>query len=42
MEQICGLLFMNINRLDAKNKNINLHSKLYMLFVHNRRKKIKN
>jgi hypothetical protein len=24
---------MNINRLDAKNKNINLHNKLYMLFI---------
>jgi hypothetical protein len=33
---------MNINRLDAKNNNINLYSKFYMLFVHNRRKKTKN
>jgi hypothetical protein len=32
---------MKINSLNAKNKNINLHSKLYMLFVHNRRKKTK-
>jgi hypothetical protein len=29
---------MNINRLNAKNKNINLHSKFYMLLVHNRKK----
>jgi hypothetical protein len=35
---------MIINSLNAKNKNknINLHSKLYMIFVHNRRKKTKN
>jgi hypothetical protein len=35
-------IFVKINRLNAKNKNINLDSKLYMLFVHNRRKKTKN
>jgi hypothetical protein len=32
---------MNINMLNTKNKNINLHSKFYMLFVRNRRKKTK-
>jgi hypothetical protein len=32
---------MKINSLNAKNKNINLHSKLYMLVVHNRKKKTK-
>jgi hypothetical protein len=33
---------MKINSLNAKNKNINLHSKFYMLFVRNRRNKTKN
>jgi hypothetical protein len=42
LQRIWGLRFRNINRLNAKNKNINLHRKFYMLFVHNRRKKIKN
>jgi hypothetical protein len=32
---------MKINSLNAKNKNINLHSKFYMFIVHNRRKKTK-
>jgi hypothetical protein len=32
---------MTINRLNAESKNINLHSKLYMLFVHNQKKKTK-
>jgi hypothetical protein len=27
---------MNINMLNTKNKNINLHSKFYMVFVRNR------
>jgi hypothetical protein len=35
-------IFMNINRFNAKSKNINLYSKFYMLFVHNQRKKTKN
>jgi hypothetical protein len=35
-------IFLKINSLNAKNKNINLHSKFYMLFIHNRRKKTKN
>jgi hypothetical protein len=35
-------IFLKINSLNAKNKNINLHSKFYMLFVNNRRKKTKN
>jgi hypothetical protein len=26
---------MNINRLNIINKNLNLHSKLYVLFIHN-------
>jgi hypothetical protein len=34
-------LFMNINMLKAKNKNINLYSKLYVLYVHNRIMKTK-
>jgi hypothetical protein len=34
-------IFVKINSLNAKNKNINLHSKFYMLAVHNRRKKTK-
>jgi hypothetical protein len=32
---------VKINSLNAKNKNINLHSKFYMLVVHNQRKKTK-
>jgi hypothetical protein len=32
---------VKINSLNDKNKNINLLSKLYMLVVHNRRKKTK-
>jgi hypothetical protein len=35
-------IFLKINSLNAKNKNINLHSKFYMLFVHNKKKKTKN
>jgi hypothetical protein len=34
-------LFININRFNIENKNINLHSKLYMLLVYNQRKKTK-
>jgi hypothetical protein len=34
-------IFLKINSLNAKNKNTNLYSKFYMLFVHNRRKKTK-
>jgi hypothetical protein len=30
--------FVKINRLNAKNKNINLYSKFYMLFIHTRNK----
>ena len=30
---------MKINSLNVKNKNINLHNKLYMLFIHNRKNK---
>jgi hypothetical protein len=26
---------MNLNKLNTKNKNINLHNKLYIIFVHN-------
>jgi spore coat polysaccharide biosynthesis protein SpsF (cytidylyltransferase family) len=33
--------FVKINSLNAKNKNINLHSKFYMLVVHNQKKKTK-
>jgi hypothetical protein len=32
---------MNLNELNAKNKNINLHIELYILSDRNRRKKIK-
>jgi hypothetical protein len=35
-------IFVKINSLIAKNNNINLHNKFYMLFVHNRTKKTKN
>jgi hypothetical protein len=34
-------IFMKINSLNAKNKNINLYSKFYMFVVHNRKKKTK-
>ena len=34
--------FMNIDTLNVKNKNINLYSKLYMLFVYRVKKDIKN
>jgi hypothetical protein len=33
---------MNIDTLNVKNKNINLYSKLYMLFVYRVKKDIKN
>jgi hypothetical protein len=33
---------MDIDRLNVKSKNINLHIKFYILFVHNRIKKTKN
>jgi hypothetical protein len=29
---------MDINSLNTKNTNINLHNKIYILFVHNRKK----
>ena len=32
-------IFFKINSLNVKNKNINLHNKLYMLFVQNRKNK---
>jgi hypothetical protein len=32
-------IFLKINSLNVKNKNINLHNKLYMLFVYNRKNK---
>jgi hypothetical protein len=32
---------MNLYKLNAKNKNINLHSRFYILFIHNQRKKTK-
>lgn len=38
---IWGLLFINIITLNVKNKNINLYSKFYVLFVHHWRKKTK-
>jgi hypothetical protein len=33
---------MNVNRVNVKSKSINLYSKLYVLFVRNRKKKTKN
>jgi hypothetical protein len=36
------LVFLKINSFNAKNKNINLHSKFYMLFDHNLRNKTEN
>jgi hypothetical protein len=32
---------MNIYKLNAKNKNTNLHRRIYILFIHNQRKKTK-
>jgi hypothetical protein len=29
---------MNLNKLDVKNKNINLYYIFYILFIHNQRK----
>lgn len=33
---------MNINWLNTQIKNINLHNKFNVLFIHNQKKKIKN
>jgi hypothetical protein len=33
---------MNLYKLNAKNKNMNLHSRFYILFIHNQRKRPKN
>lgn len=41
IEQIWDLLFMNLNKLNTQNKNINLYIKSYILFVRNGRKKKK-
>jgi hypothetical protein len=30
--------FINLYKLDAKNKNMNLHISFYILFIHNKRK----
>jgi hypothetical protein len=35
---IWGLPFMNLNKLDVKNKNTNLYSIFYILFIRNKRK----
>jgi hypothetical protein len=35
---IWGLPFMNLNKLDIKNKNTNLYCIFYILFIHNQRK----
>jgi hypothetical protein len=35
---IWGLPFMNLNKLDVKNKNINLYCIFYILFIRNQRK----
>jgi hypothetical protein len=35
---IWGLSFMNLNKLDVKNKNINLYCIFYVLFIRNQRK----
>jgi hypothetical protein len=32
---------MNLYKLNTKNKNTNLHSRFYILFIHNQRKKTK-
>jgi hypothetical protein len=33
---------MNLYKLNTKNKNMNLHRRFYILFIHNQRKKAKN
>jgi hypothetical protein len=33
-----GLPFMNLNKLDVKNKNTNLYCIFYILFIRNQRK----
>jgi hypothetical protein len=33
---------MKLYKITAKNKDINLHSRFYILFIHNQRKKTKN
>jgi hypothetical protein len=38
---IWGLSFMNLNKMDVKNKNTNLYCIFYILFIHNQRKTTK-
>ena len=38
---IWGLPFMNLNKLDVKNKNTNLYCIFYILFIRNQRKMTK-
>lgn len=33
IEHILGLLFMNLNKVNDKKKNINSHRKFYIIFV---------
>jgi hypothetical protein len=40
-DQILGLPFINIYKLNDKNKNTNLHSRFYILFIHSQRKRPK-